>query len=62
MDNGWIKFTDFYIPKFALLNRFADIDANGNYTSSVESKGKWFAMHIACLSGGRVNVPKCAGD
>jgi len=35
-----MKFNNFFVPKTALLNRFASVDDNGNYVSSVESKGK----------------------
>jgi acyl-CoA oxidase len=40
VDNGWMTFNNFYIPKSALLNRFGDVDKDGIYSSPVESKSK----------------------
>lgn len=50
------------MPKTALLNWFAEVDDQGNYTSPIESKNKRFTNHIACLTGGRVNVPWLSSD
>lgn len=57
-----MKFNKFRIPKTALLNKLADIDDAGNYSSPIESKGKRFGMLIACLSGGRVNISRIVND
>lgn len=57
-----MKFNNFWVPKTSLLNRLADIDDAGNYSSPIESKGKWFGMLIACLSGGRVNISRIVND
>lgn len=57
-----MKFNKFRVPKSSLLNKLADIDENGNYSSPIKSKGKWFAMLIACLSGGWVNIAKIVTD
>jgi acyl-CoA oxidase len=39
-----------------------DVDDEGNYSTTIESEGKRFAMHIACLSGGRVTISRLAID
>jgi len=62
VDNGWLMFNHFYVPYSALLDRFGQIDDEGNYVSKTESISKRFAMHIACLTGGRCNIPKGSLD
>lgn len=60
VDNGWLKFHNYRIPRDALLDKIAQVDAEGNYTSKFESEGKRFAMSIASLSGGRVIMSRLA--
>lgn len=62
VDNGWIKFTNYRISKEMLLNRFADVNEDGHYVSSIPSSGKRFACQIAALSGGRVLASSNASD
>ena len=62
IDNGWISFNHFRAPKAALLNRLGDVTEEGQYISSVESEGKRFGMHIASLTGGRVNISRLTID
>ena len=62
VDNGWIRFTNYSVPKEMLLNRFADITADGEYTSLILSSNKRFAFHLAALSGGRVLVASNASE
>lgn len=50
------------MPKSSLLNKLGDVDDAGNYTSPIESKGKWFGMLVACLTGGWVNIAKITND
>lgn len=44
IDNGWMLFDNYWIPKAALLNWFADINEKGEYISPIASKNKWFAL------------------
>jgi acyl-CoA oxidase len=37
VDNGWMKFTNVRIPRENLLNRFADVQPDGQYVSSVKN-------------------------
>ena len=57
-----MRFNKFWVPKTALLNKLGDVDENGNYNSPIQSKGKWFGMLIACLTGGRVNISRISND
>lgn len=56
IDNGRLHFTDVRIPKRNLLNRYADVDDDGNYTSSIESKGRRFFTQLGTLVQGRVSL------
>ena len=62
IDNGWIKFTNYQISKDLLLNRFCDVNENGEYLSDISSKNKRFSSHVSALSGGRVLASSNAAD
>lgn len=62
IDNGWIRFNKFRIPKEALLNKFADITNDGVYFSVISSKGKRFAFQLGSLSGGRIAICQVSVD
>mmetsp|Transcript_4284 Transcript_4284/g.4943 ORF Transcript_4284/g.4943 Transcript_4284/m.4943 type:complete len:521 (+) Transcript_4284:498-2060(+) len=62
IDNGWIKFTNYRIGKEMLLNKFADVNDEGLYVSSIPKAGKRFAYHMAALSGGRLLAAVNAAD
>ncbi|MEL6987127.1 MAG: acyl-CoA dehydrogenase, partial [Bacteroidota bacterium] len=44
------------VPKENLLNRFGDIDVQGNYHSQIENPAKRFFTMLGTLVGGRVSV------
>lgn len=56
VDNGRIWFDKVVIPKENLLNKYGDIDADGNYTSSIENPSKRFFTMLGALVAGRVSV------
>mmetsp|Transcript_8160 Transcript_8160/g.7750 ORF Transcript_8160/g.7750 Transcript_8160/m.7750 type:complete len:299 (-) Transcript_8160:764-1660(-) len=58
IDNGWIKFKYYRVPRDSLLDKFGSVDKEGNYHSSIEKAGKRFANSIASLSGGRVLISR----
>ena len=62
VDNGWVKFNKYRVPKSALLNRFADVTSDGVYFSVVSSKTKRFAFQIGSLSGGRIAIAQVSAD
>lgn len=51
VDNGWMMFTNYWIPKDSLLNWYGDITEEGKYISPISSKNKWFAFMLGPLSG-----------
>ncbi len=56
VDNGRLWFDQVRIPRENLLNRFADVDASGAYTSPIPSASKRFFVMLGTLVGGRIAV------
>ena len=56
VDNGFIWFEDVRVPREALLNRYADVDDNGRYSSPIENPNKRFFTMLGTLVQGRVCV------
>ncbi|TXG91962.1 acyl-CoA oxidase [Rhodococcus rhodnii] len=56
VDNGRIMFDQVRIPRENLLNRYADVEPDGTYTSGIESDGKRFFTMLGTLVRGRVTV------
>jgi acyl-CoA oxidase len=55
IDNGYIGFKNYRIPKSSLLNKYADIDDKGNYISQVKDE-KRFALQFSQLVEGRIGI------
>ena len=58
VDNGRIWFTHVKVPRTNLLNKFGDIDQQGNYTSPIKNPSRRFFTMLGTLVGGRVCVPR----
>lgn len=56
VDNGRIWFKQVRIPRENLLDRFAQVSSEGNYSSSIASTSKRFFTMLSTLIGGRVSV------
>jgi acyl-CoA oxidase len=56
VDNGRLWFDDVRVPREALLNRFADVTADGEYRSDIENPNKRFFTMLGTLVQGRVCV------
>jgi acyl-CoA oxidase len=62
VDNGRLTFRDVRVPQEALLNRFADVAADGRYTSPIASDSRRFFTMLGTLIRGRVSVAGTAGS
>ncbi len=60
VDNGRIWFDNVRIPRENLLNRFADVDAEGNYSSPIASPSQRFFTMLSTLVGGRISIAGAA--
>ena len=56
VDNGRLWFDEVCIPRENLLNRFADVSAEGEYTSPIQSESRRFFTMIGPLVGGRIGI------
>ncbi|WP_130442201.1 acyl-CoA dehydrogenase [Kribbella rubisoli] len=56
VDNGRIVFDQVRVPREALLDRYAQVDADGNYTSGIENPDRRFFTMLGTLVQGRVSV------
>lgn len=56
VDNGFIIFKNYRIPKSSLLNKVGDITPDGKYISHHKSKEKRAGSSFGALSGGRVTI------
>ena len=61
VDNGRIVFDHVRVPRENLLNRYADVEPDGSYRSSIESDGRRFFTMLGTLVRGRVSVGGSAG-
>ncbi len=57
VDNGRLWFNRVRVPRVNLLNKFADVDEKGTYSSPIENPHKRFFSMLGTLIGGRVGVP-----
>lgn len=62
VDNGTMMFDNYRVPHEALLNRFADVDEEGNYSSPIENSNRRFFTMLGALVRGRVTVGAAAGS
>lgn len=56
VDNGRLMFDQVRIPRTNLLNRYADVDEHGVYSSPIENVNKRFFTMLGTLIRGRVSV------
>jgi acyl-CoA oxidase len=56
VDNGRIVFDQVRIPRDSLLNKYADVAADGTYSSPIENPGRRFFTMLGTLIRGRVTV------
>ncbi len=56
VDNGRIMFDHVRVPRDNLLNKYADVAADGTYSSPIENAGRRFFTMLGTLIRGRVTV------
>ena len=58
IDNGQLTFDHVRVPRRNLLDRFAEVSAEGVYSSPIVSPNKRFFTMLGTLVGGRISVAK----
>ena len=61
VDNGRIVFDHVRVPQENLLNKYADVDAEGTYSSPIDNPNRRFFTMLGTLIRGRVTVGGSAG-
>ncbi|MGP4055805.1 acyl-CoA dehydrogenase family protein [Mycobacterium sp. 4D054] len=61
VDNGRIQFDNVRVPRGNLLNKYADVAADGTYSSPIENPNRRFFTMLGTLIRGRVTVGGSAG-
>ncbi len=56
VDNGRILFDHVRIPRENLLNRYADVDPDGTYSSEIDNPSRRFFTTLGTLVRGRISV------
>ncbi|CAG2201412.1 ACOX1 [Mytilus edulis] len=56
LDNGFMHFNNYRIPREYLLNRTGDVLENGTYVTPYKDPNKRFGASLGALSGGRVGI------
>ena len=56
VDNGRLYFSSVRVPRDNLLNRFADVSADGVYSSAIPSAGRRFFTMLGTLVAGRISI------
>lgn len=54
IDNGFMIFKNVRIPKRNLLNRFSDINEEGEFVTSIKNPDQRFGLQLGALSSGRL--------
>jgi len=60
IDNGRLHFTNVRVPRTNLLNRYGNVDENGEYSSPIASSGRRFFTMLGTLVQGRVSLDGAA--
>jgi acyl-CoA oxidase len=60
IDNGRLHFDNVRVPRTNLLNRYGNVDPDGEYTSSIASPGRRFFTMLGTLVQGRVSLDGAA--
>lgn len=54
IDNGFIIFNNFRIPRENLLNRFSNVTEDGKFQAEIENDDQRFGLSLGALSSGRI--------
>ncbi|CAL1534858.1 unnamed protein product [Lymnaea stagnalis] len=56
LDNGFVAFNQFRVPRENLLDKFGDVTPDGHYVTPYKDPNKRFGASLGALSGGRVGI------
>jgi acyl-CoA oxidase len=56
IDNGFIGFNNYRIPREALLDRYSKVSPDGNFSSPISNPDTRFATVLGALEEGRITI------
>ncbi|XP_053625433.1 peroxisomal acyl-coenzyme A oxidase 3-like [Plodia interpunctella] len=56
VDNGFVIFNNYHLPKEVALDKLGGVDDNGDYKTPFKDPSKRFGASMGILSGGRVHI------
>lgn len=56
IDNGFIMFDKYRIPRESLLNKMGDVTPEGKYVTAFKDTSKRMGVSLGVLSIGRINI------
>ena len=56
IDNGFIGFNNYRVPREALLDRFSKVSEDGNFSSPIVNPDTRFATVLGALEEGRITI------
>ena len=56
IDNGFVIFKNYRIPRENLLDKFSQVMPNGEFKTSIKNPDKRFGIQLGSLSGGRITL------
>ncbi|XP_059045265.1 peroxisomal acyl-coenzyme A oxidase 3 [Achroia grisella] len=56
VDNGFVIFNNYHLPKEAALDKLGGVDDDGEYKTPIRDPSKRFGAAMGILSGGRVHI------
>jgi acyl-CoA oxidase len=56
IDNGFLQFKNYRVPKDLLMNRAGDVNDEGNYVTEIKDNKKRMGVTLGTLSMGRVGI------
>ncbi|CAG5051017.1 unnamed protein product [Parnassius apollo] len=56
VDNGFVMFNNYHLPKEAALDKLGGVDDKGDYKTPFRDPSKRFGASLGILSGGRVHI------
>ncbi|XP_013194627.2 peroxisomal acyl-coenzyme A oxidase 3 [Amyelois transitella] len=56
VDNGFVIFNNYHLPKEVALDKLGGVDDNGDYRTPFKDPSKRFGASMGILSGGRVHI------
>ncbi|XP_043282724.1 peroxisomal acyl-coenzyme A oxidase 3-like isoform X2 [Venturia canescens] len=62
IDNGFVMFHNYPVPRVNLLDKLSDVTEDGKFVSAIKDANKRFGTSLGTLSMGRVNISSISAE